>query len=456
MTFAPRIEALLRERIGLDAASVGPGGVERALRARMTATGAGNDADYWNLLHAHADEFQALIECVVVPETWFFRHRESMLALGRFAAARMFGKPLSTPPVRILSVPCSTGEEPYSIAMALLDAGLPPSRFHIDAIDISARALERARAAEYGPNAFRGLPLDYRARHFSADPTRRGHYVLHDHVRERVRLRHGNLLDTGMLAGEAPYDFVFCRNLLIYFDPPTQRAALARLDALTHVDGMLFVGPAEASLLTREGYAGTAVPLTFAFTKPLGREGRSGLSGLRIIRAGPSARLSLHPAPVPSTLPFAARPSRASRQHTFSDAPDMTAARAEAETGAGVAAIPLADPLAPVRVLADRGETSSAIAACEALLAARGLTAEGLCLLGILHDAMHDTTRARDAYRKALYLDPAHRETLYHMAAILDADGDSPGAARMRARAHRAERNEPAPQAAPHLRQDHG
>jgi chemotaxis protein methyltransferase WspC len=71
------------------------------------------------------------------------------------------------PMLRILSLPCSTGEEPYSIAMALLDAGIPGDRFRVDAIDISARALERARAAVYGDNAFRGQPLDFRDRYFT-------------------------------------------------------------------------------------------------------------------------------------------------------------------------------------------------------------------------------------------------------------------------------------------------
>ncbi len=92
MSTAPHIEALLRTRIGLDARSIGPGAIERALRERQAALQAHDVAAYWNLLHSQPDEFQALIEAVVVPETWFFRHREALLALGRFATERLFAE----------------------------------------------------------------------------------------------------------------------------------------------------------------------------------------------------------------------------------------------------------------------------------------------------------------------------------------------------------------------------
>lgn len=430
MTTASHIEALLKERIGLDACTVGAGMFERAVRERL-ATAAVPDHDaYWNLLHSHPEELQALIEAVVVPETWFFRHREALLALGRFAAMRVFGGARlhdGEGPLRILSVPCSTGEEPYSIVMALLDAGVPENRFQVDAIDISARALERARIGHYGSNSFRGSPLDFRDRHFTAAP---GGYALNANVRAKVRLLRGNLLDPMLMAGEAPYHFVFCRNLLIYFDAPTQQRSLRVLERVSRPDATLFVGPAEASLLTRHGFVSAGVPLAFAFTRRAPRQAAppNEPSDGGAVHAAPAPRLPHAPPPAPSFRTY---------QASLTPAPERAA---QPRPAPATKAPGSADPLAKISRLADRGDLAAAIASCEAYLDAQAPSAAGYCLLGVLYDATGRPADAREAYRRALYLDPGHQEALYHMAAILEAQGDGAAAARLR---NRAQRNQP-------------
>lgn len=416
MTDAPHpitpIEALLKERIGLDAGAVGAGTIARAVLERQAAVGAADLGNYWNVLHAVPDELQALIEAVVVPETWFFRHREALLAMASFAAHRIFGD--GVPMLRVLSVPCSTGEEPYSIVMALLDAGVPPERFRVDAVDVSARALERARAGHYGNNAFRGRPLDFRDRYFAPVPAG---FQIADNVRAQVRLLPGNLLDASLLAAEPPYHVVFCRNLLIYFDPDTQRRAAQALVRLARPDGLIFVGPAEASLLTREGLAGAGVPLAFAFHPHAVRPP---------VRDVPAPLASALPrAPLPVVAP-ALRPQPAPALRVAPPA----ATRVPAPQADG-------DALAAIAALADRGDVAGATAACEQYLAQRDPSANAYCLLGVLHDAAGHVAGAHAAYRKAVYLDPGHEEALYHLAALLDSEGDAGGAARLRERAQR-------------------
>ncbi len=141
--------AFSKERIGLDVTSVGEAIIERALRQRAAAAHCADSDAYWHLLVSSPQEQQALIEAVIVPETRFFRYPESFLSLGMLARERIASL-AGARPLRILSLPCSTGEEPYSIAMALFDAGVDARQFKVDAIDISPVSIAKAEHGVYG------------------------------------------------------------------------------------------------------------------------------------------------------------------------------------------------------------------------------------------------------------------------------------------------------------------
>src|SRR6185437_7425244 len=134
-----QIEAILREEIGLDTATVGRSLVLRAAQRRIRRCAIGSIEAYADRLCADAQELQELVEEVVVPETYFFREPDAIADVAR-RVRDMLALPGASTPVRILSVPCSTGEEPYSIAMALLMEGLSPESVAIDAIDVSFEA----------------------------------------------------------------------------------------------------------------------------------------------------------------------------------------------------------------------------------------------------------------------------------------------------------------------------
>lgn len=260
MMLVDDFSAVLKRKMGLDSGSIGAAAVERAVRHRMQSVGSDDEHDYLMRLQTSPAEMQQLIEAVIVPETWFFRYPESQEAMAALARERLFAPGAEARQLRVLSVPCSSGEEPYSIAMALLDAGVPAARFQVDAVDISERMVAFAQRACYGRNSFRGESLSYRDRYFTE--TADGHQLA-GHVTARVRFQAGNLFDPDLLPNAAPYDFVFCRNLLIYFDAPTQERAVTVLRRFARQDGILFVGPAETSLMT--GRRLPAVPLARAF-----------------------------------------------------------------------------------------------------------------------------------------------------------------------------------------------
>src|SRR5262249_34450557 len=149
-------------------------------------------------------------------------------------------------------------------AMALLDSGLLPGRFSIDAADISARALVKAQRGLYGKNSFRGKEVVFRDRYFH--PEKDGH-ALHKKVSGCVNFFQDNLLSDSFLSGHAAYDYVFCRNLLIYFDHATQLKALARIQQVLAPRGVLFVGPAELPIFLDQGFIAVDMPMSFACRK---------------------------------------------------------------------------------------------------------------------------------------------------------------------------------------------
>ncbi|MCP1480635.1 chemotaxis protein methyltransferase WspC [Pseudomonas chlororaphis] len=415
MSSDQRFFDFLKERIGLDVASVGPAIIERAVRQRSIAQQAPSADHYWQTLQGSRDEQQALIEAVIVPETWFFRYPESFTTLAKLARSRL-AELKGMRALRILSLPCSTGEEPYSIAMALFDAGLAPHQFKVDGFDVSPLSVERARQAVYGKNSFRGQHSDFRERHFTAEDER---YSLSERVREQVRLQVGNLLDPTLLANEPPYDFVFCRNLLIYFDQPTQRQVFEVLKRLTHVDGVLFIGPAEGSLLGRLGMRSIGIAQSFAFSRHNEPE--------------PTPA----PAFVPSALP-ARHPVRGIappvRSRPFSSA---VASPRPAPTRPASDATTL---LASIAALANEGKSAEARVACEHYLDTHEPVAQVFYWLGLLSDVAGSALEAQGFYRKALYLDPQHAEALAHLAALLASQGDVAGARRLQERAARSGR----------------
>ncbi|MNX56355.1 putative biofilm formation methyltransferase WspC [compost metagenome] len=405
----------LKETIGLDVTSVGPAIIERAVRQRSIAAQAPSADEYWRTLQGSRDEQQALIEAVIVPETWFFRYPESFVTLAKLASKRL-SEINNLRALRILSLPCSTGEEPYSIAMALLDAGLKPHQFKVDGLDVSPLSVEKARGALYGKNSFRGDDIAFRDRHFIAEGES---YRLDQRVLEQVRLQVGNLLDPALLAGEPPFDFVFCRNLLIYFDQPTQKQVFEVLKCLTHVDGVLFIGPAEGSLLGRLGMRSIGIAQSFAFS-------RQGMPD-------PEPLPAFVPAPLPVPQPLRNPPPAPVRSRPFARVAPLQAA--PAISGADTAAL-----LANIAVLADEGKSADARAACESYLCSHEPVAQVFYWLGLLSDVAGNTLEAQGFYRKALYLEPQHPEALMHLAGLLQAQGDAMGARRLQERAARSAR----------------
>jgi chemotaxis protein methyltransferase WspC len=390
----PEFEDVLKRAIGLDAETIGASSVSRAVAVRMEATGIKNVDAYRFHVANSAAELQQLVEAIVVPETWFFRDREAFAALAATAREKVQS---GVGVFRALSVPCSTGEEPYSMAMALLDAGLTREQIHIDAIDVSLRALERARQAIYGRNSFRGADLAFRDRHFGQ--ASKGSAISKT-VRDCVSFEHGNLFDDRLLVARAPYHAIFCRNLLIYFDGAGKDRAVRVLDRLLTSDGTLFVGPSETSLLLDHQFTSARIRLAFAFRKKAAEARKPTRADGTHAKPRPAIR---RPAPAPLAPPLTTAP-------------------------AAKAATTLKPPMPgieDIRRLADEGRSAEAAALCEARLREGGASPEILLILGLIRDSMGQVRGAAECYRKALFLDPDHAQALVHLALLHEKEGNT-------------------------------
>lgn len=257
------IEDLLKRKIGLDILSIGPATLDGAIRRRMNAAGTSDEFQYLSLVRTSEEELNELVEEVIVPETWFFRNEHAFQLLGSYAR-QWFHASSRKDKLRILSVPCSTGEEPYSIAMTFIQMGLPAHAYRIDAVDISKKTLQRAKRAIYGKNSFRGQNLSFRNTFFQSVGE---DFHLLPAVCEKVRFRRDNLLKSDHLHLQESYEVIFCRNLFIYLEESARRKIIELLRNLLIDHGLLFVGPAETGRILGAGFEPAPPVKAFAYRK---------------------------------------------------------------------------------------------------------------------------------------------------------------------------------------------
>ncbi len=401
------------------------------------------------------DELRALAERLTVGETYFFRNGNDLQAfLGAVLPERMRARAADRA-LRILSIGCSSGEEPYTIAMLLEDVPqLSSWDVRIRGVDVNPAAIRRALRARYTAWSLRQTPPEARARFFRPE---QGGFRLDDAIQRRVEFEERNVVDPdpGFWTRDA-YDVVFCRNIVMYFAPEVTAEVIGRIDAALAPGGFLFLGHAE----TLRGVS-TAFHLrhshgTFYYQR----------------KEGGDATLDVAPAPWPVVAPAPQEPpdvgwfdaihQAAARVSSLSgvapeplgsgDAAPLASGPPEAEWVRVTRALDLlrhdrhADALAALGggspqedtdalllravLLASSGDPSAAEAVCTRILERDELNAEAHYVMALCREHDGDRVAAANHDHYALYLDPSFAMPRLHLGLLAKRAGDLRAAAR--------------------------
>ena len=242
---------LIHERTGLYFEPDHFGTLLEKLRPRVVAQGCSSYLDYYYILkydEKSADEWRRVMDAFSVQETYFWREVDQVRTLVDVVVPQWFARHAT--PLRIWSAACATGEEPYTIAIALEEAGWTNHPIEIIASDASEAALEKARAGLYRERSFRALPPDLRDKYFTPAT---GGAQLNRGIMQRVAFQRANLVIPAEITAMAHAPAVFCRNVFIYFSAASISRVVASFAAQMPAGGHLFVGASESLLkLTTE------------------------------------------------------------------------------------------------------------------------------------------------------------------------------------------------------------
>jgi len=401
---------VIKNEMGLSPETVGLDTVKRIVERRMKAVGEKHVASYCRLIKDSAEEKQALFNEVSVPETWFFRDHEPFKVLSAHIKKLELGEGV----LNILSIPCSTGEEPYSIAMVLNDVGLSKDRFRIDAVDISTEVLKKARKGVYSNNSFRGKNIAYRDKYFEHKD---GEYFISEDIKSTVNFVNRNVLDEGFMSGKGPYDIVFCRNLLIYFDYETKCKVLNTLWQLMSKQAMLVLGHAETGRMPEGLFESLHLPGSFAYQK-----------------ATRSVPKRTKPVSVITSLASSTKKLSGSVVHA-------AVHKTQVVESVDLSTENIDEWIASIQALADAGQLKEAITECDSLIDAVPDSAQGYYLKGVVLLAFDADIDAVAAFKRAVYLDPKNYQSLIHLAVLSEELGDLRASENYRARAERLRKN---------------
>jgi chemotaxis protein methyltransferase CheR len=215
--------------------------LESRLKERLRENGMDSVKTYFAAISKDKEELKAFLDSITTNLTRFFRNQAHFDALEHFVVPELLKIKSGSPAtLKIWSAGCSTGEEPYTIAMLMNEILPPPWKFEIIASDISLKCLMTAKEGFYADSRITGVPDNYLKKYFDKVE---GGYKIHTDIMSKIRFDYHNLKND---SGLRNLDIVFCRNVIIYFDEAAQTAVINRFWDSMAAKSFLFIGHSES------------------------------------------------------------------------------------------------------------------------------------------------------------------------------------------------------------------
>ena len=437
-----------------------------SLVTRATRLGFLEYDEYFDVLSRDEDEFKELMNLVTINETSFFRFPAQFDALRDQVIPEILEhKPRASRSFRVWSAGCSTGEEPYTVSMSLLDSVLESRgvRPEILGTDVSTQALDRARAATYPAKSLASLSQNVVQRWF--EPVKGGHRPV-KRVRDLVSFSYHNLIkEPYPILFTGNWDIVFCRNVTIYFRPDSTRRVVNNFYESLNPGGYLFIGHSETLTSISDRFEPVEIGGVFLYRKPIPKsEGIfAGTSFAKPVRperrrtvdlsrgsrsdtpsrttsadSGASAPRKRIPArPTPSVAPAPATPEAAleidaivRQAHVLMEQGEPMKARTQAELALAKDPRHIGALLARAHANADIGDFAAAVSDANEALRVNPLLASARYILGIIYLRQEDAQRALNEFKRTIYIDPEFVLAHFNVANLYRAQGSMDDACR--------------------------
>jgi chemotaxis protein methyltransferase CheR len=413
-----------------------------SLVTRATRLGFLEYEEYFDVLSRNEDEFKELMNLVTINETSFFRFPAQFDALrDRVIPEILDNKPRGSRSFRVWSAGCSTGEEPYTIAMTLLDSALEARgmRSEVLGTDVSTQALDRAKAAVYPAKALANLSQNTVQRWF--EPVKGGHRP-RARARDIVAFSYHNLIkEPYPVVFSANWDIVFCRNVTIYFRPDSTRRVVNNFYESINPGGYLFIGHSETLTSISDRFEPVEIGGVFLYRKPMPTPAvfpsafgakpvraertrtadlpRTGVLGQSLGRTvgrqtAPTTPARPRPAPVASAPKaevgsIGSEPAEldelVAQAHELLEKADPARARSVADLALAKDSRHVGALLVRAHANADSGDFDAAIADATEALGINPLLASARYILGIIYLQQDDTARAVAEFKRTIYID---------------------------------------------------